>query len=187
MPKATRKNVHNPFTGYQVEEIMRVCVVSRATAQHFKRGSRAPSPQASRLWWLHVQGRILGSAWRFLRCKGDALVDDADTSYTEGEIRTLPFLHQRLAALERDLSVIRRSSTFDASRISEVMDAAEALAARALQLRQLCAVISGGANGAGPVPSPLPETNSPWQPLKNHDTSRALIRREKQHDARDGK
>lgn len=82
---------------------MRVCVVSRATAQHFKRGSRLPSPQAQRLWWLHIQGRILPLDWKRFRVRNDLLFDAAGNSYQEGEIAAIPFLRQQVSELKFQL------------------------------------------------------------------------------------
>ena len=135
MPKASRKNVHNLFTGYQVEEIMRVCAVSRATAQHFKRGSRAPSPQATRLWWLHIQGRILGSEWQFLRVLQGVLVDEAGNSYAEGEIRTLPYLHQQVSELKRQLRMSATASGMTKVEIEGIRAAVDAMGAAMDRIR----------------------------------------------------
>lgn len=86
---------------------MRVCVVSKATAQHFKRGSRPPSPQARRLWWLHLHGRILGSEWRRFGVHKNSLVDQAGNRYLEAEIASIPFLHQQIADLKVHIDKIR--------------------------------------------------------------------------------
>ncbi len=110
MPKASKSKVCNVFYGYSVDEIMRVCCVSKATACHYKRGTRLPSPQAWRLWWLHTQGRILGSSWGFLRVHEDCLVDDAGNRYSEGEIQTLPLLHQKISMLERERELLESSN-----------------------------------------------------------------------------
>lgn len=107
MSKSHPKKVADLFSGYQVEEIMRVCVVSEATARHFKRGSRRPSPQAQRLWWLHLQGRVLGPEWRRFRVYKQSLVDDAGNQYFEDEIASIPFLHQQIAALKLQVDKIR--------------------------------------------------------------------------------
>jgi hypothetical protein len=103
--KASKSKVCNLFYGYSVDEIMRVCCVSEATARHYKRGTRLPSSQGQRLWWLHIQGRLLGRHWKFLRAHEDCLVDDAGNRFSEGEIRTLPFLHQKISMLERKLEL----------------------------------------------------------------------------------
>jgi hypothetical protein len=105
--KASHTTVCNLFYGHSVEEIMRVCVVSKATAQHFKRGSRPPSPQARRLWWLHLHGRILGSEWRRFRVYKNSLVDEAGNEYLEDEIASIPFLHQQIAELKVHIDKIR--------------------------------------------------------------------------------
>jgi transcriptional regulator with XRE-family HTH domain len=105
--KASNTTVCNLFYGYSVEEIMRVCVVSRATATHFKRGSRSPSPQAQRLWWLHLHGRILGPEWRRFRVCKNALVDEAGNEYLEDEIASIPLLHQQIANLKAHIDKIR--------------------------------------------------------------------------------
>ena len=99
MSKASESKVCNLFHGYSVDDIMRVCCVSDATARHYKRGTRLPCPQAHRLWWLHTPGRILGSSWKFLRAHEDCLFDDAGNRFSDGEIRTLPFMHQKISLL----------------------------------------------------------------------------------------
>jgi len=86
---------------------MRVCLVSKATAQHYKRGTRLPSPQAHRLWWLHVQGRILGEEWHSFRVRGTVLINPDGHEFTEEEIRKVPFLYTKIAELERALDRIR--------------------------------------------------------------------------------
>ena len=86
---------------------MRVCVVSRATAKHFKRGSRSPSPQARRLWWLHLHGRILGPEWRRFRVCKNALVDESGNEYLEDEIASIPLLHQQISNLRTHIDKIR--------------------------------------------------------------------------------
>ena len=90
---------------------MRVCVVSKATAQHFKRGSRPPSPQAERLWQLHTEGRILGAEWGRYRVHRDELIDPDGLVYKAGEIATLPFLHGQIAELRRQLDQARYSES----------------------------------------------------------------------------
>ena len=107
MSKASSTTICNLFYGYSVEEIMRVCVVSRATAKHFKRGSRSPSPQARSLWWLHLHGRILGPEWRRFRVQKNSLVDEFGNEYLEDEIASIPFLHQQIAELKVHIDKIR--------------------------------------------------------------------------------
>lgn len=114
MPKSSRKTVCNQFYGYQVEEIMRVCVVSKATAPHFKRGARLPSPQAQRLWEIHIQGRILGAEWGRYRVHCDELIDPDGLVYTAGEIATLPFLHAQIAELRKQLDKARYADSIGA-------------------------------------------------------------------------
>lgn len=86
---------------------MRVCLVSEATARHFKRGTRAPSPQAARLWSLHIEGRILGSEWERFKVHRGELVDADGLVYTVGEIATLPLLYSHIAELEKQLDKVR--------------------------------------------------------------------------------
>jgi hypothetical protein len=102
---------------------MRVCVVEETTARHYKRGSRLPSPQAQRLWWLHIQGRVLGQEWRRFRVRGGSLVDEAGTAFQENEIATIPLLHQRVAELQVQLDKYRYEGAMGQLGVFELSDA----------------------------------------------------------------
>jgi hypothetical protein len=125
--KTSRKPVCNLFNGYQVEEIMRVCVVSKATAQHFKRGTRLPSPQAQRLWWLHLHGRILGPDWDGFRVHRNELVDPDGLVYSAGEIASIPILHAQLADLRKQLDKVRYAESLGDLGFFEVTEALRGL------------------------------------------------------------
>jgi hypothetical protein len=86
---------------------MDVCAVKKATAQHYKRGTRVPCPPAKRLWNLHVQGRILGPDWKGYRVHRNELVDPDGLVYTAGEIATILFLHAQMAELRKQLDRAR--------------------------------------------------------------------------------
>lgn len=107
MFKARSKSDCSQFYGYPVEEIMRVCVVGKATAKHYKRGKRLPSPQAARPWELHIQGRTLGADWDGFRVHRGELVDPDGLVYTAGEIATIPLLHAQIAELRKQLDKAR--------------------------------------------------------------------------------
>src|SRR5690606_24849718 len=59
------------FYGAQVDTIMHVCAVSRATAKAYKSGQRKPSKQVVRLMQLHNAGRILPDTWRGWSLEGE--------------------------------------------------------------------------------------------------------------------
>lgn len=123
MSKPSSKSASDLFFGYQVEEIVRVCVVSKATAQHFKRGTRLPSPQAQRLWWLHVHGRILGPDWDGFRVHRNELVDPDGLVYSAGEIASIPILHAQIADLRKQLDQVRYAESLGGLGFFEVTDA----------------------------------------------------------------
>ncbi|HUG99224.1 MAG TPA: hypothetical protein VMQ83_08615 [Gammaproteobacteria bacterium] len=106
---------------------MRVCVVSKATAQHFKRGTRLPSPQAQRLWEIHIQGRFLGAEWGRYRVHRDELIDSDGLVYTAGEIATLPFLHAQIAELRKQLDKARYADSMGELGFFELADALRGL------------------------------------------------------------
>ena len=103
MAKARSKPDGEQFYGYTVDEIRRVCEVSRATARHYKRGRRLPSPQAQKLWELHREGRILGLEWSRFRVHKDALIDESGNRFEVGEIASLALIHQQISELRLQL------------------------------------------------------------------------------------
>jgi hypothetical protein len=117
----------NPFYGYPVSEIMRVCVVGKATAKHYKGGTRPPSPQAERLWQIHIQGRILGPDWSGFRVHRGELVDRDGLVYTTGEIATIPLLHAQIAELRKQVDKARYTESLGELGFFEVTDALRGL------------------------------------------------------------
>ena len=63
----------NPFYGYTAEEVAAVCGVSVGTAEHYRSGRRKPPTPVLRLWHLHRDHKILGSAWDEFRVVDDKL------------------------------------------------------------------------------------------------------------------
>lgn len=106
---------------------MRVCDVKKATAQHYKRGTRRPPPPAKRLWELHVQGRILGPDWKGYRVHRNELVDPDGLVYTAGEIATIPFLHAQMAELRKQLDKARYADTLGELGFFDLTEALSAL------------------------------------------------------------
>jgi hypothetical protein len=134
VPKPSRKTVCNVFYGYQAEEIMRVCDVSKATAQHFKRGSRLPSPQAQKLWRLHREGRILGPEWSRFRVHKDALIDEAGNRFEVGEIASLALIHQQIAELRLQLDKRRYAEEVGELGFFELSESLQGLIQRGSEL-----------------------------------------------------
>lgn len=122
MPKSPADRVCELFYGYPVEEIMRVCLVSEATARHFKRGTRTPSPQSERLWQLHIDGRVLGPEWGRYRVYRDEMIDPDGLVYKAGEIASIPFLHAQIAELRKQLDKARYVETLGELGFFELTD-----------------------------------------------------------------
>jgi hypothetical protein len=125
--KARSEKDCNPFYGYSVNEIMRVCLVGKATAQRYKRGTQPPSSQAECLWKLHIQGRILGPDWKGFRVHRGELVDPDGLVYTAGEIATIPLLHAQIAELRKQLDKARYAESLGELGFFEVTDALRGL------------------------------------------------------------
>ena len=87
---------------------MEWCDVSKVTACAWKKGTRKPSRRSVKLFSLYAQGKVITrefDGWKFNSRTG-ALVFPEGNEFTPGMIRTLPLLHQQVAALNVEKRLI---------------------------------------------------------------------------------
>lgn len=109
------ENLRGTFFGYPAEVIADVCCVSIGTAREYKTGTRTPSPAATRLWLLHIAGRIMPDHWTQYRFSTEGKLhrsdpgstfwvdEDALNAYTY-RLQLLRRYQERIDALEKALA-----------------------------------------------------------------------------------
>jgi hypothetical protein len=87
------------FHGYPPQIIAEWCGVSLATAKLYKSGRRKASRAVLRLFTLHRDGRVLGSAWKGWKASKDAITDPDGNTTSVAQLRMYFFVMQYASAL----------------------------------------------------------------------------------------
>jgi hypothetical protein len=87
------------FHGYPASLIAEWCGVSLGTAKLYKSGQRKASRAVLRLFTLHRDGRVLGSAWKGWSASKDAIVDPDGNATSVNQLAVYFFVMQYAAAL----------------------------------------------------------------------------------------
>jgi hypothetical protein len=87
------------FHGYPASQIAEWCGVSIGTAKLYKSGQRKASRAVLRLFTLHRDGRVLGSAWKGWVAAKDAIADPDGNVTTVRQLAMYFFVMQYAAAL----------------------------------------------------------------------------------------
>jgi hypothetical protein len=106
--KSVTSNVVGLFYGYSTKYIMEWCGVSKVTACAWKKGTRKPSRRSVMLFTLFAHGKVMSrefEGWKFHSRTG-ALISPEGNEFTPGMIRTVPLLHQQVAALRVEKRLI---------------------------------------------------------------------------------
>lgn len=110
-PKAAKRPrpVWTLFYGVPVEEVQRICGVSKSTAYSYKNGNRKPSKAIAKLMQLHNAGRVLEpkfwpTGWRFHE---GTVVDPEGNITTEAQLRGYGMLMQTIMHHVRQNEVLR--------------------------------------------------------------------------------
>jgi hypothetical protein len=87
------------FHSYPAAQIAEWCGVSLGTAKLYKSGRRKASRAVLRLFTLHRDGRVLGSAWKGWCARADTITDPDGNVTTMRQLRMYFFVMQYASAL----------------------------------------------------------------------------------------
>lgn len=99
------------YANYSTRELARMCGVSKATAQRWRRVGRAPAVYVLMLELLHRGPLELFSyEWADWAIRKGKLCNTDGHEYTPSEVWSIPVLHQRIAALEATIRELRAAA-----------------------------------------------------------------------------
>ena len=92
------------------EVIAEVCRIHVTTARRWKKGEQPPF-SALQLLKLHRDGEIgvVDLKWAGWRLHNGLLISDDGTSFTPGDVRSIPFLRMQIDSYQRDQRSVRQA------------------------------------------------------------------------------
>jgi hypothetical protein len=93
--------VRSIFYSYPPEAIAAWCGITLATAKLYKSGRRKPSRTVLRMFTLHREESVLGSAWKGWRIRGKCIVDPEGNETTQAQLRAYWLIMQYASELAR--------------------------------------------------------------------------------------